>query len=71
MTMVEDLKARQLIINLLADPAVTNLSFTVGRWSIKSDFYAKVSKAISDSDVTVVVDPNLTTMSGAGAAYYH
>jgi hypothetical protein len=66
----ENIEARELILDVLADPIVENLSFTMGRWSIRPSMYQKVSDAIVEGKISVIVTNSLLN-ANAQARYVH
>ncbi|MEJ6709142.1 MAG: hypothetical protein QNK92_10155 [Amylibacter sp.] len=66
----ENIEARELILDVLANPIVENLNFTMGRWSIRSSMYQEVSDAIVEGKISVVVSNSFLNAT-AQARYVH
>ncbi len=63
-----DDQARKLVMEILADPILNAINFSVPRFSIRPGFYKKVRDAVSKGDITIRVDP--TRMKpGTGGQY--
>lgn len=68
MSRQEDDQARKLVMEILADPILNAINFSVPRFSIRPGFYKKVRDAVSKGDITIRVDP--TRMKpGTGGQY--
>ena len=64
-----DVKGMQTVRQILKDSTYTNIRFTVDRWTINPEFYAKVDQALEKGKIGVMVQPN-GLPKGVSAQYY-
>jgi|SRR4051794_18210402 hypothetical protein len=53
----DDLRATQTVQTILSDPAINGIDFMMGDITVSKTMYDKVSKAIQDGKITVLVLP--------------
>lgn len=62
----EDEAATKLVLDILKDKQVSEIDFMLGSISVKPTMYQKVSQAIVDKKITVIVEPEALAANESG-----
>src|SRR5215210_6899008 len=69
MSAEDDKKATEMVLKLLEDKSLEKVAFSMNKISVSPSMYAKVSQAIKEKKITVVVNPKLLH-NNEGGRYY-
>ncbi len=67
MSAEDDLKATELVLEVLSHKAVSKIKFTIDKFTVEPSLYTKVADAIGKKKVTVIVNP---LPAGVAALYF-